>query len=158
MTEYELSIPRTFDATASEVFELWADRDERIQWWGPKAFACPELESDFRVGGAWRACIVSDEYGTSWMRGVYQEIVRNERIVFSFAWEDGRDQPGIETVVTVTFTETHGKTLQTFHQAPFTHEDARDSHIGGWNQVFDKEEAFVAKGRASRSPTGGKSK
>jgi uncharacterized protein YndB with AHSA1/START domain len=148
MTEYELSVPRTFDAPASEVFELWADRDERIQWWGPKAFTCPELESDFRVGGAWRACIVSAEYGTNWMSGVYQEIVPNERIVFSFAWEDRQDDHGIETIVTVTFTEKDGKTLQTFHQAPFVREEARDSHIGGWNQVFDKEEAYVAKDKS----------
>lgn len=146
---HELSITRTFDAPVADVFELWTSREEMIQWWGPKNFTVPELELDFRVGGKWRACIVSAEYGTSWMSGEYREIVPNERLVFTFAWEDRRDLPGADTVVTVTFVEQDGKTLQTFHQTPFVSESDRDSHIGGWNQVLDKEQAFVERGKKS---------
>ena len=139
----ELLITRTFDAPVALVFRIWAEREHMIRWLGPKGFTCTSLELDFRPGGRWRACIVSEEYGESWMGGHYREIEQEKRIVYTFACEDGPDQPGVETLVTVTFTEQDGKTVQAFHQAPFTRVEARDSHIGGWNECFDREQAYV---------------
>ena len=149
LADDELLITRTFDAPVSVVFGIWEQREHMIRWWGPKAFTCTSLDLDFRPGGRWRACIESEAHGQSWMGGQFREIEKDRRIVFTFAWEDGRDQPGVDTLVTVTFTEQHGKTVQSFHQAPFLHVEGRDSHIGGWNQCFDKERAYaesLAKG------------
>lgn len=145
MKDDELIITRTFAAPQALVFEVWSKREHMMQWLGPTGFTCTSLEMDFRPGGTWRACIVSDAHGESWMGGEYREIEPNRRIVYSFAWEDGRDQPGVPTLVTVTFEEKDGKTVQTFHQAPFLHKDGRDSHIGGWNQSFDKTQAYVER-------------
>lgn len=139
----ELLIVRTFNAPVSLVFRVWEQREHMIRWWGPKDFTCTALDVDFRPGGAWRACIVSDAYGESWMRGVFREIERDRRIVFTFAWEGGDDQPGVETLVTVTFEERDGKTIQTFHQAPFLDVETRDSHISGWNECFDREQVYA---------------
>lgn len=72
-----------------------------------------------------------------------REIEPDKRIVLTFAWEGGRDQPGVDTLVTVTFTEKDGRTIQSFHQAPFIHIEGRDSHIQGWNSAFDKEQAYT---------------
>jgi uncharacterized protein YndB with AHSA1/START domain len=142
---YELSITRTFDAPVSLVYRLWAEREHLLRWWGPKQFTCTSLEMDFRPGGTWRACIESAQYGKSWMGGRYLEIEKERRLVFTFAWEDGRDQPGVNTLVTVTFAEQGGKTLQSFHQAPFMHRDGRDSHVAGWNSAFDCEADYAAE-------------
>ena len=43
----------------------------------------------------------------------------------------------------MTFAEQDGKTVQTFHQAPFPTVERRDSHIGGWNECFDREQAYA---------------
>ena len=133
----KLLIVRTFDAPVALVFRIWEDRDHMIRWLGPKNFTCTHLESDFRPGGKWRGCIVSDEYGESWMGGEYREIEKDKRLVYSFAWDDGPDQPRLETTVTVTFAEENGRTVQRFHQTPFTSVEARDSHVGGWSECFD---------------------
>jgi len=140
---HELCLVRTFDAPIDLVFGIWADAAHMKSWLGPREWVCTDCDLDFRPGGRWRACIVSPEK-ESWMGGVYREIVANERLVFTFAWEDGRDQPGVEQLVTVTFTEHRGRTTQTFHQAPFLREQSRDQHLGGWTQVFDKEESYLA--------------
>jgi uncharacterized protein YndB with AHSA1/START domain len=142
---YELCITRTFAAPVSLVYRLWAERGHMLRWWGPKEFTCTSLEMDFRPGGTWRACIESAQYGQSWMGGRYVEIEKERRLVFTFAWEDGRDQPGVDTLVTVTFAEQGARTLQTFRQAPFVHREARDSHVGGWNSAFDCEAAYAAE-------------
>jgi uncharacterized protein YndB with AHSA1/START domain len=139
----ELLIIRTFDAPVSLVFRMWAQREHMVRWLGPIGFTCTALELDFRPGGKWRACIRSDARGDSWMGGQFREIETDKRIVYSFAWENGRDQPGVDTLITVTFAEEGGKTVQSFHQAPFLHVEARDSHIDGWSQSFDKEQAYV---------------
>lgn len=143
LADDELLITRTFDAPVSLVFRIWAERQHMIRWLGPKDFTCTSLEMDFRPGGKWRACIASEQYGESWMAGEYREIERDERIVYTFAWEDGPDQPGIETLITVTFHEEGGKTVQRFHQAPFVRVETRDSHVGGWSECFDREQAYA---------------
>jgi uncharacterized protein YndB with AHSA1/START domain len=145
LADDELLITRVFDAPVAVVFGIWTDREHMIRWLGPKDFTCTHVDLDFRPGGTWRACIVSDAYGESWMGGQIREIEKNRRIVMTFAWEDGRDQPGVDTLITVTFTERDGKTVQTFHQAPFLNVEARDSHVSGWNECFDREQLYAER-------------
>src|SRR6516225_7735531 len=63
------------------------------RWMGPANFTCPEVEIDFRVGGAYRAMITSPAHGENWFGGVYREIVENKRLVFTFTWDN--DGPGL---------------------------------------------------------------
>ena len=80
--------------------------------------------------------------GVSRFSGVIREVEKNKRIVFTFRWDEdsGRD---LDTLVTVTFAEKDGKTVQTFHQAPFSTVEIRDSHVGGWNSLFNKQQVYV---------------
>jgi uncharacterized protein YndB with AHSA1/START domain len=145
IADNELLIVRTFDAPPSVVFALWSSAEHMKRWMGPKNFSCPEATIDFRVGGAYRAMIKSAEHGESWFSGIYREIVQDERLVFTFTWHDEGPSAGIETLVTITFEERDGKTVQTFHQTPFLNVERRDNHVGGWNQAFDKEQAYAEK-------------
>ncbi|MFZ5721270.1 MAG: SRPBCC family protein [Pseudomonadota bacterium] len=138
----ELFLARAFDAPVPLVFRMWEDINHRVRWWGPKGFTCRRFEQDFRPGGAWRACIFSPETGESWHGGTFREIERDRRIVFTFKWDSG-PAGGVDTVVTVTFAEEHGVTIQTFHQTPFTSVERRDSHVVGWSQLLDNEQAYV---------------
>lgn len=139
----ELLIERVFDAPVALVFRIWEKPEHMIRWLGPTGFTCTSLDLDFRPGGAWRACIASAAYGESWMGGVFRVIERDRRIVYTFAWDEGPDQPGVETLITVTFAERDGRTVQRFHQTPFLSIESRDSHISGWTECFDREQAYV---------------
>jgi uncharacterized protein YndB with AHSA1/START domain len=145
VADNELLIVRTFNAPPSAVFALWSSSEHLKRWMGPKDFTCPEATIDFRVGGTYRAMIKSAEHGENWFGGVYREIVPNRRLVFTFTWENEGPSAGVETLVTITFEERDGKTVQTFHQAPFSNVERRDSHVGGWSQAFDKEAAYAEK-------------
>jgi uncharacterized protein YndB with AHSA1/START domain len=141
----ELLITRTFTAPASLLFALWSKPEHMKQWMGPENFTCPEAQIDFRVGGAFRVMITSTKHGESRFSGVYREITRDKRIVFTFTWENHGPSAGTEMLVTITFEEHDGKTIQTFHQRPFVTVERRDSHVDGWNQAFGKLETYVAK-------------
>ena len=46
------------------------------------------------------------------------------------------------------------RTIQRFHQTPFASVESRDSHVSGWNECFDREQAYVKKlARANRAVT-----
>jgi uncharacterized protein YndB with AHSA1/START domain len=145
LADDELSITRMFDAPASLVFALWSKPEHLKQWMGPEGFTCPDVEMDFRVGGAYRAMIKSAEHGENWFGGVYREIVANERLVFTFKWDNEGPSAGVETLVTLTFEERDGRTTQTMHQKPFSNVERRDSHVGGWSSAFVKLAAYAAR-------------
>lgn len=138
----ELLIVRAFDAPLALVFRMWEDAVHRANWWAPKGCRCSHFSHEFREGGPWRACFVSDSYGENWQGGVYREIERDRRIVFTFTW-DGGPAAAIETTVTITFAQANGQTIQTFHQTPFANPERRDSHITGWSGLLDRQQAYV---------------
>jgi uncharacterized protein YndB with AHSA1/START domain len=141
----ELRITRAFAAPRDLVFELWSKPEHLKRWMGPEGFDCPVAEVDFRVGGRYRGLIRSEEYGDSWYSGVYREIEPHERLVFTFTWNNTGPSAGRETLVTITFEEAAGRTLMTFHQAPFADLGARDRHVGGWTSAFDKIAAYLER-------------
>lgn len=138
----ELLIEREFDAPVALVFRLWEERDHMLRWWGPEEFTTVELDWTLTPGRSWRGAMTSKRYGLSKFGGVVREIERNRRIVFTFRWDDDSGDYG-DTTVTVTLSEKDGKTIQTFHQAPFSTVAIRDNHIGGWNSLFNKQQHYV---------------
>ena len=139
----ELQITRRFEAPVAVVWRMWESRDHIIRWWGPEGFTCTDFDLDFRPGGKWRSGMISDIYPKSWSNGTFIEIVPHERIVMSFVWEQGSGEP-TDTTITVTFEEQDGETLQHFHQTPFDSVESRDSHVSGWNSLFNKEARYGA--------------
>jgi len=138
----ELFVERTFDAPVALVFRLWENRDHMIRWWGPEKFTCMELDWEMKPGRPWRAVMAAKDWGVSGMGGVVREVEKNRRIVFTFRWDDDSGYD-MDTVVTVTFAEKDGKTVQSFHQAPFSNVKLRDDHIGGWNSLINKQQLYA---------------
>ena len=145
VADNELRITRTFNASVARVFEAWADATARRLWWGPISFTCLSFEHDFREGGEWKALNRHDNGKQQGAAGAYRTIETNRRIVFTFRWLDGT---AFDSIVTVTLAEQGGKTVQTFHQTPFSSIDVRDKHVGGWNQFFDAQANYL-EGAAS---------
>lgn len=145
LADDELLITRTFDAPASLMFELWTNPEHFKNWMGPGDHVCRHSEMDVRVGGAYRGMIYSEEFGESWFGGVYREIERPTRLVFTFKWDKGPSAE-LETLVTITFREeADGRTSMIFYQSPFLDVARRDAHVGGWNSAFTKFGDYAEK-------------
>jgi uncharacterized protein YndB with AHSA1/START domain len=126
--------------------------------WGPKDYTCPDCEIDLRVGGKWFSLMRSSEGQDIWSTGVYREIVPMERIVCTdcFADEKGNVVPAthygmpayipLEMLVTVTFEDLDGKTRMTLRHAGLPTGEMSDGAGVGWNESFDKLEAYLANG------------
>ncbi len=111
--ERELVMTRTFEAPRELVFDAWTKPALLQRWLGVRGgWTMPVCEVDLAVGGAYRFVWRRDEGAREMtLRGVYREIVRPERIVYSEAFDDPW-YPG-EGVNTVSFSEAAGATTVT---------------------------------------------
>jgi uncharacterized protein YndB with AHSA1/START domain len=106
----EVVITRTFDAPREVVFEACTDPKMIPQWWGPRVLTTAIERLDPTPGGLWRF-IQRDPDGNEYaFHGVYHEVARPERLVFTFEFEG---MPGHVMLETVTFEEQGGGTLLT---------------------------------------------
>jgi uncharacterized protein YndB with AHSA1/START domain len=146
----ELSFSRLINAPREKVFRAWTDPELLKQWFAPLPWTTPRAELDVRPGGS-NLIVMSGPDGQEFPnRGVYLEVVKDERLVFTdaytMAWE-----PAAKPFMTVilTFEDQGGKTKYTVRVRHWTEAD-RETHekMGfhtGWGQCADQLEALVAK-------------
>ena len=137
MTERELSLERLIALPPERLFALWTEPGLIVKWWGPEGFGIPDCALDVRVGGRWRTVMRSPEGKHLTVGGIYRVIEPPRRLVFTWAWEDERGQPGHETEVTVTFEPAPGGTRLLLRQQEFETKESRDGHRQGWSSSFD---------------------
>lgn len=109
-SDREIVMTRQFDAPRDLVFEACSSCEHMSRWWGPRKYEVASCEMDFRPGGAWRIVHRGPDGETYAFRGEFREIVRPERIVWTFEWEG---MPGHVSVDTLTLEEHEGKTTLT---------------------------------------------
>lgn len=142
--ESELVIMRVFNAPRDLVWRAWTDPKQAVQWWGPIEYPAAHLEMDVRPGGVWRGVLRSPGDGSELShKGVFREVTALERLVFTFSWDEEGER-GLETLVTITFTDQGDKTLMTFRQIPFQSAEERDGHRYGWGSAFERLDGHLA--------------
>src|SRR5277367_3006473 len=103
--EREITITRIYDAPRDLVFSAWIEPHRLAAWWGPKGFTNPVCEVDARVGGAWRIVMRAPNGMEHPCGGVYREIVKPERLVFTNIAVDNDGNSIIDGLTTVIFEE-----------------------------------------------------
>lgn len=147
--ERELVLSRLIDAPREKVFKAWTDPALLTQWFAPSPWTTPFAQLDVRPGGASLVVMRSPDGNEFPNRGVYLDVVENERIVFTdaytTAWEPS-EKPFMTAILT--FEEEDGKTRYTARVQHWTKAD-REAHeeMGfhqGWGQCTDQLAALVA--------------
>jgi uncharacterized protein YndB with AHSA1/START domain len=107
-----IGLTRLFDAPRHLVFDAMSQAEHIKRWWGNLAegYTVPVCEVDLRVGGAWRFVNRTPKGELVTFYGVYREIARPDRLVFTEIFEKF---PDTESVVTAVFTDEAGKTRLT---------------------------------------------
>ena len=139
-----LTLKRRLQAPPAKVFAAWTDPEKIKRWMGPTAFKTPEADSDARVGGRYRFVMLSPDGERHVVRGDYREVVANEKLVFTWAWDAAPGDEPYESLVTVLFKPDDGGTLLTLTHEQLFDEESRDGHEKGWNGSLDKLEKLVA--------------
>jgi len=149
--ERELVLGRIVDATPQQLFKLWTTPDLFPQWFCPKPWRAEVTKMDLRPGGASNNTMYGPDGEVFENKGVYLEIVPNEKLVFTDAFTEGwvpAEDGGMMTA-TLTFEAIEdGKTRYIARAAHPTVEKLKQhEQMGfhdGWGAVADQMEA-VAK-------------
>ena len=149
-SDRELVLTRLIDAPREKLYRAWTDPKLLTQWFAPKPWTTPRAELDVRPGGATLVVMADPEGNEFPNRGVYLEVVPNERLVvtdaYTTAWEPS-EKPFMTAIVT--FEDEGGQTRYTARARHWTQAD-RETHekMGfheGWGQCADQLAALVAR-------------
>jgi len=143
--DLEFVLNREFNAPRELVFDAVSKEEHVRQWYGCTDSKLTTCEIDFRVGGAYRFVTVMKDQECP-MTGVYQEIVRPERIVHTEIYdvEPYRNYPSLVTLVLEDLGGRTSYTATVRHQS----KEMRDGHLNsgvevGAGQCYDRLEAFL---------------
>lgn len=142
-----LHVSRIFDAPRERVFDAWTKQDQFVQWMCPPGVEITVCEIDVRQGGAWRIDGRSPG-GAFSSSGVYLEVVRPERLVFTWAHHPDGDfgRPrGHETTVRIELRAMGNRTELILVHGSFADTDSFGNHQRGWAGTFDKLVAFLGR-------------
>lgn len=147
-SDREIRLQRVFDFPKKLIYQALIKPEHVRQWWGCAIMTMSVCEMDFRVGGAWRF-VLSDPSGAEHpFKGVYKEIVPEEKIVATFIYDVDfiRDHPALETL---TLVERDGQTTLT---STVLHDsrESRDGHLQsgmepGAAETYDRLEDLLAR-------------
>lgn len=145
----EVTIRRVFDASRELVFRAWTEPRHVAQWFGPHQFTNPVCEIDARASGQILIQMQAPDGSAHPMRGVFEEVVEPERIVFiSTAFEDQNGKPQLVARNTVTFHERDGQTEMTLHSIVLKATPDMAGPLSGmeqgWVESFEKLGAHLA--------------
>ena len=152
--ELELSLTRLIDAPRAALYRAWTDPEILPKWFCPRPWTVSKAELDVRAGGSSLVVMNGPDGEVFPNRGLYLEIVENERVVFTNlferAWEPVAKSDALPFffVGIITFEDDGGRTRYT---ARVRHWSAADCEAHekmgfheGWGKATDQLEELLA--------------
>jgi uncharacterized protein YndB with AHSA1/START domain len=149
--ERELVITRVIDASREKLFRAWTEPELMKKWFTPPPWKTVEVRNDLRPGGESFVRMQGPEGEDMPCPGVYLEVVKNERLVFTDAFVRAWEPSNKAFMVgTITFEDIgDGKTRYTARVQHWSAAD-REAHekMGfheGWGVATDQLAALASK-------------
>ena len=123
------------DATPETIWPFLTEADRHVEWNGTEA------EVDARPGGVYRVLVG----GAHRSAGTFVEVVPNEKVVFTFGWEQEGNPitPGSSTVEITLHPDGDKTRVRLVHRG--LPDDAVSDHTNGWDHYLGRL-ATVASG------------
>jgi uncharacterized protein YndB with AHSA1/START domain len=140
-----LTLVRRIKAPPDIVFEAVTSAEGIAHWWGPDAGPVLVSESDPRVGGCYRLRFRTVPGAEHECSGEFLVVDPPKRVVMSWRWTDGGDDPG-ESQVEMILRPIDIGTELTFTHSRLHDEASQRSHEWGWTGSLRKLQEYFAKG------------
>jgi uncharacterized protein YndB with AHSA1/START domain len=148
-SDRELVLTRLIDAPREKLFRCWTEPKLIVQWFTPPPWKTVHAENDVRAGGSSYVVMKGPDGAEMPNRGVYLEVVKNEKLVFTDAYTKAWE-PSAKPFFTgiLTFEDAgNGKTRYTARVVHWTKEDceahAKMGFHEGWGVATDQMAALA---------------
>lgn len=143
---HKIEMSHTSNAPRELVFKVYTDPKLVPQFWGQRETETIVEKMDVKYGGTWRYVMRNPDGAEYAFKGVYHQVVPNEKIVYTFEFEG---MPGHICLETVTFEEHDGKTTIT-DSLVFQSVEDRDGMLDsgmeeGANEFWDQFEELLGR-------------
>jgi len=139
----QLTIRRVFTAPVEAVYAAWTDARQVSQWMAPSDdFGATEATLDVRAGGRYRIVMHGPDGEKHRVGGVFEEVLANRRLVYTWAWES---TPERVSRVSVDFRAVGEGTEIVLVHDRFYDTEARDRHQHGWQGCIGRLERYLAR-------------
>jgi len=128
---------RSFSAPVETVYRAFTESAAVARWGCGRSYRNLAIDLDPRPGGVLHHRVLHLQTGVEWtFFGVYQEIVPNELLVYSFDWKTDWRQPATPSRVELRFLGRGSKAqVETIHsQLPEMAIESSEQH---WNEFLD---------------------
>jgi len=137
LSNVSITLVRRIAARPSIVFEALTTPAGIARWWGPDEGPVLIAETDVRVGGLFRVRFRRLDGSEHESSGRYVEVRPPERLVMSWRWLGGEEDPGESRLQFDLRPIPGGTELTLTHSGLFNAESGR-SHEGGWSGALEK--------------------
>lgn len=149
IAQRELVLTRVIDVPRAKLYRAWTEPEQLKKWFAPSPWSTPKAEIDVRPGGSSMIVMRSPDGQEFPNYGLYLEVVKNEKLVFTDAFVNAW-QPSEKAfmVATLTFEDHNGGTRYTARVQHWSAAD-REAHekMGfheGWGLCTDQLAALAA--------------
>ena len=137
-----LKVARTIKAEPDAVFTAWTQPEHMKHWSAPEGMDVAIAEVDLTAGGRFHIQMKNADGGEHNARGVYREIERPSRLVYTWSWDEYPEAG--ESLITVEFKAVDGGTEVTMAHSGLPTEDLVKEHEGGWTSCLNRLEKIYA--------------
>ena len=132
---HELMLTRLIPVARDKLFRCWVEPALIVQWFTPPPWKTVHAQTDVRAGGASQIVMQGPDGTQMPNRGVYLEVVKNERLVFTDAYVSAW-VPSAKPFFTgiLTFEDEAGQTRYTARARHWSAEDCKAHEAMGFHQ------------------------
>jgi uncharacterized protein YndB with AHSA1/START domain len=129
-------LSRHYPVAPQKVWRAWTDPKALSRWFGPGAIgSVTRAELDVRTGGRYLIAFRTQDGREHEVSGVYQEVIENRKLSFTWAWKHSPDQVSL---VSIALRPAGQGTGLEFRHEQLVDAETRDDHEHGWTVTLAK--------------------
>jgi len=142
----ELRLTRLIKAPRERVFTAWVTPADVLNWFSPGDCHILSARIHPRPGGEYHFRFRTKEHGDIELHGLYRELKRPGKLVFTWNLSGHPDLKLSESRVTVEILDRKGAAEVRLTHEHLPNEKVKQDHLQGWNECLDKLEEHLGDG------------
>jgi len=135
---FQFTLNVSLHAPISFLFAAFHEPEYLSEWFAPGNCKVSQIMSSFKEGGRYRIKLLEPNGVEIALTGEYVTILANEKLVFSWAWEDGVEET-VMSSVEILFEETREREVAlTLIHSGFNNQEECDQHQYAWMSCLEK--------------------